>query len=283
MPTAVPASWHGPSAPKGYDRASASARSRGTTTATWRSYYAVSGMGAVCHTINPRLFPEQIAYIINHAEDSFVFFDISFTELIEDLAPRCPQVKGWVAMTDRDHLPPSALDLLSYEELVNAHSDDFEWPIFDENTAAALCYTSGTTGNPKGVLYSHRSTLLHAYAICLPDAFNLSSRETVLPVVSMFHVNGWGLPYAGPLAGCKLVLPGPGLDGAGLYELFEREQVTFSAGVPTIWMGLLEHLRTNGLTLSARPRILVGGAAAPPAMMRPSPRSLASRPGMPGG
>jgi 3-(methylthio)propionyl---CoA ligase len=231
-------------------------------------YYAVSGMGAVCHTINPRLFPEQIAYIINHAEDSYVFFDVSFTELIEGLAPHCPQVKGWVAMTDRDHLPQNTLDLLSYEELVNAHSDDFEWPTFDENTAAALCYTSGTTGNPKGVLYSHRSTLLHAYAICLADACKLSSRDTVLPVVPMFHVNAWGLPYAGPLVGCKLVLPGPGLDGASLYELFEREQVTFSAGVPTIWMGLLEYLRTNGLTLSSQPRLVIGGAAAPPAMIK---------------
>lgn len=231
-------------------------------------YYGVSGMGAVCHTINPRLFLEQIAYIINHAEDSYIFFDVSFIELVERLVPLCPQVTGWVAMTDRDHLPSTALELSSYEELVNAHSDDFEWPTFDENTAAALCYTSGTTGDPKGVLYSHRSTLLHATAICLPEVFSLSSRETVLPVVPMFHVNAWGLPYGAPLAGCKLVLAGPGLDGASLYELFEQEQVTFSAGVPTIWMGLIEHLRANGSTLSARPRILVGGAAAPPAMMK---------------
>ena len=195
----------------------------GTTTATWRSTTPCPAR-ARSATINPRLFPEQIAYIINHAEDSYVFFDISFIELIEGLAPHCPQVKGWVAMTDRDHLPESALDLSSYEELINAHSDDFEWPTFDENSAAALCYTSGTTGNPKGVLYLHRSTVLHATAICLPDVFNLSSRETVLPVVQMFHVNAWGLPYGAPLAGCKLVLPGPGLDGASLYELFEEEQ-----------------------------------------------------------
>lgn len=231
-------------------------------------YYAVSGVGAVCHTINPRLFPDQIAYIANHAEDSFIFFDSCFLELVERLAPRCPSVKAWVALTSRDRLPASGLDLLSYEELVTAHSDDLEWPTFDENTAAALCYTSGTTGHPKGVLYSHRSTMLHAYASCLPDAYNLSSRETVLPVVPMFHVNAWGLPYAAPLTGCKLVLPGPALDGASLYELFEREQVTFTAGVPTIWMGLLEHLRSNNLTLSSQPRLVVGGAAAPPALIK---------------
>lgn len=231
-------------------------------------YYAVSGMGAVCHTINPRLFLEQIAYIVNHAEDRFVFFDLTFLPLVEKLAPLCRGVQGWVAMTDKAHMPECALDLLCYEDLVNAHSDHFSWPSFDENTASSLCYTSGTTGNPKGVLYSHRSTILHAYGACLPDALALSARDCVLPVVPMFHVNAWGLPYSAPLVGAKLVFPGAQLDGASLHELFEQEGVTCSAGVPTIWLGLLAHVKANQLRFSSLQRTVIGGSACPPAMIR---------------
>ena len=231
-------------------------------------YYGVSGMGAILNTVNPRLFPEQIAYILNHADDSFVFFDLTFLKLVEGVAPHCKGVKAWVALSDRAHMPESPLDLLCYEELVNAHSDDYEWPEFDENTASSLCYTSGTTGNPKGALYSHRSTVLHAYGSALPDALNLSARDTVLPVVPLFHVNAWGLPYACALAGAKLVMPGPQLDGASLHELFEAEKVTVSAGVPTIWLGLLQHLQGQGLKLSTVMRLVIGGSAAPPAMIR---------------
>jgi fatty-acyl-CoA synthase len=231
-------------------------------------YYAVSGMGAILNTVNPRLFPEQIAYIINHADDGLVFFDLTFLPLVEGIAPHCKGVRAWVAMTNRAHMPDSKLDLLCYEELVNAHSDDYEWPEFDELSASSLCYTSGTTGNPKGALYSHRSTVLHAYGSALPDALNLSARDTVLPVVPLFHVNAWGLPYACALAGAKLVMPGPQLDGASLHELFEAEQVTVSAGVPTIWLGLLQHLQAKGLQLTTVKRLVIGGSAAPPAMIR---------------
>jgi acyl-CoA synthetase (AMP-forming)/AMP-acid ligase II len=232
-------------------------------------YYAVSGIGSVIHTVNPRLFPEQIAYIVNHAEDQYVFFDLTFLKLIEAIAPHCKGARGWVAMTDKAHMPQSSLsDLLCYEDLVNAHSDDFEWPVFDEQTAAGLCYTSGTTGNPKGVLYSHRSTILHAYAACLPDAINLSARDTVLPVVPMFHVNAWGLPYACALSGCKLVFPGAQLDGASIYELFEQERVTMSAGVPTVWLNLLNHVKEKKLRFSTFNRTVIGGSACPPAMIR---------------
>jgi fatty-acyl-CoA synthase len=233
-------------------------------------YYGVSGMGAVCHTINPRLFPEQIAYIINHAEDKYVFFDVSFAALVEGIRARCPEVRGWVALCGRQHLPATDKipNLLSYEELVNAHSDAFEWPEFDENTASSLCYTSGTTGNPKGVLYSHRSTVLHAYAAALPDGLNISARDAVLPVVPMFHVNAWGLPYAVAMTGAKFVMPAGQLDGASLYELFEQEGVVLSAGVPTIWLGLLQYLQANHLRLSTVRRLIIGGAAAPPALIR---------------
>ena len=198
----------------------------------FEAYYAISGMGAVCHTVNPRLFPEQIAFIINHAEDGYVLFDSTFLKLMEGLAPRCKGVKGYIVMTDQAHMPDTMLPAVRcYEDLLDGHSENFDWPDLDENTASGLCYTSGTTGNPKGVLYSHRATVLHAMTIALPDAMNLSARDCVLPVVPMFHVNAWGIPFTAPLTGAKLVLPGAGLDGANLYELFEREQVTFSGGV----------------------------------------------------
>jgi fatty-acyl-CoA synthase len=232
-------------------------------------YYAVSGMGAVCHTINPRLFPEQIAYIANHAEDRYIFFDLTFAPLLEKIAPHCQGVRGWVAMTGKAHMPQVKLpNLLCYEDLVNAHSDDYDWPAFDELTASSLCYTSGTTGNPKGVLYSHRSTVLHAYAACLPDAINLSARDSVMPVVPMFHANAWSLPYACPLAGCKIVFPGAALDGASVHELFETEKVTMSAGVPTVWLGLLQHVKQHNLKFSTFKRTVIGGSACPPAMIR---------------
>ncbi|RQS65412.1 long-chain fatty acid--CoA ligase [Burkholderia sp. Bp8963] len=232
------------------------------------AYYGISGMGAVCHTINPRLFPEQIAYIVNHADDRYVFFDLNFAPLVDAIAPQCPNVKGWIAMTDAAHLPSGATPFLCYESLVDAEDGRYDWPRLDEQQASGLCYTSGTTGNPKGVLYSHRSTVLHAYGAALPDAMNLSAMDAVLPVVPMFHVNAWGLPYSVPLTGGKLVLPGKDLDGKSLYELIEAERVTFSAGVPTVWLGLLNYMREAGVRFSTLNRTVIGGSACPPAMLR---------------
>ena len=232
-------------------------------------YYAVAGSGAVIHTINPRLFPEQIAYIANHAEDKFVFFDITFAPLIEKLVPQLKTVKGYVAMTGRAHMPKEKIPgLLCYEELVEAQDDDYEWPSFDDRTGACLCYTSGTTGNPRGVLLQHRTTIIHAYAASLPDVFCLSAREVVLPVVPMFHVNAWALPYCCPLAGAKMVLPGQHLDGESLYQLFESEEVTLSAGVPTVWLGLLNYMKQEKLRFSTLKRVVIGVSACPPAMIR---------------
>jgi len=231
-------------------------------------YFGVSGMGAVVHTVNPRLFPEQLVYIVNHAEDKYVFFDLTFVPLVEKLAPLCKAVKGWVAMTDRAHMPQLGVpNLLCYEDLLAAESGEYRWPDFDENTAAGMCYTSGTTGNPKAVLYSHRSTILHAYAASLPDVFNVSARTVVLPVVPMFHVNAWSIPYLGPLNGAKLVFPGAGLDGKSLYELFEAEKVTTTAGVPTVWLGLLQFMKANKLKFTTLKTAVVGGSACPPAMI----------------
>jgi acyl-CoA synthetase (AMP-forming)/AMP-acid ligase II len=231
-------------------------------------YYAVSGMGAVCHTVNPRLFPEQIAYIINHADDRYVFFDLTFAPLVAKLRPLCTTVKGWVAMTDRAHLPKDVPDALVFEELVAAESGDFDWPMLDEDTASSLCYTSGTTGNPKGVLYSHRSTVLHSYGAALPDAMKLSAGDSVLPVVPMFHANAWGLAYSCPLVGAKLVFPGAALDGKSLFELFEGEKVTFSAGVPTVWLALLQFMAETNHRFTTLTRTVIGGSACPPAMIR---------------
>src|SRR5438094_2108740 len=228
-------------------------------------YYAVAGSGAVIHTIDPRLFPDQITYIANHAEDKVVFFDLTFAPLVEKLAPQLKTVKHWIAMTDRAHMPKMGL---CYEELMERDSDSFEWPVFDERSAACLCYTSGTTGNPKGALYSHRSTLIHAYASALPDALNISARDVILPVVPMFHVNAWGLPYACALSGTKLVFPGQHLDGKSLHELFEREEVTMSAGVPTVWLGLLNYMKEHKLRFTTPKRGGIGRPACPPAMLR---------------
>ena len=232
-------------------------------------YYAVAGSGAVIHTINPRLFPEQIVYIADHAEDKVLFVDLTFMPLVEKIAASLKSVKHIVVMTDRAHMPKTEMkNLLCYEELIDAEDDQFEWPSFDEKTASCLCYTSGTTGNPKGVLYSHRSTMLHAYAAALPDALNLSSTDVILPVVPMFHVNAWGLPYSCALTGTKLVFPGQHLDGKSLHEMFESEAVTMSAGVPTVWLGLLNYMKENKLRFSTLKSTVIGGSACPPAMIR---------------
>ncbi|CAG4892930.1 3-(methylthio)propionyl-CoA ligase [Paraburkholderia saeva] len=233
-------------------------------------YYGVSGMGAILHTINPRLHEDQVAYIANHAEDQYIFFDLTFLPLIKAVAGRCKTVKAFIAMTDHAHMPKDAgIDnLLCYEDLIEASSPDYAWPRFDENAASTLCYTSGTTGNPKGALYSHRSSMLHTYAAALPDSLNCSARDVILPVVPMFHVNAWGLPYIACMVGAKLVLPGPALDGKSLYELLEAEQVTVSAGVPTVWQGLLGHLEETGQAFSSMRRTIIGGAACTPVMLR---------------
>ncbi len=233
-------------------------------------YYGVSGSGLVCHTINPRLFPQQVAWIANDAEDKAIFVDLNIFPLVDKLAPMLPSVKHVIVMCAREHMPKdSALtNLLCYEDLVEAEDGQYDWPSFDENTAATICYTSGTTGNPKGAVYSHRSTVLHAYASALPDAMCVAAADTVLPVVPMFHVNAWGLPYSTALIGCKLVMPGHHLDGASLYDLFEKEKVTFSAGVPTIWLGLINHAKANNLKFSTFKRTVIGGSACPPAMIK---------------
>jgi len=219
-------------------------------------YYAVAGSGAVIHTINPRLFPDQVTYIANHAEDKVLFYDTTFAPLIEKLRPLLKTVKHFVALNDE------------YEKLLEKESEQFAWPEFDEKTAACLCYTSGTTGNPKGALYSHRSTLIHAYAAALPDTLGISAREVVLPVVPMFHVNAWSLPYSCAMVGAKMVFPGPHLDGKSIYEQFEKEEVTLSAGVPTVWLALLTYMKQNNLRFTTLKRTVIGGSACPPAMIK---------------
>ena len=233
-------------------------------------YFAVSGMGAVLNTINPRLFPEQVEYIVNHAQDQVLFFDIGFAPLVAALAPKLAGMKAFVCMTDRAHMPAAApAGTLCYEELVEGASDDYAWPQFDERTASALCYTSGTTGNPKGVLYSNRSAYLHSMGLCAAGSAAILHRDSCLVVVPLFHVNAWGMPYAGAMSGAKLVLPGPALDGKSIYELLRDERVTMALGVPTVWLGLLNHIDSE-----ARPalqelcleRMLCGGSAIPPVM-----------------
>ncbi len=231
-------------------------------------YYAVSGMGAVTHTINPRLFAEQIVYIVNHAEDQYIFVDLTFVPLLEGLASQFKGVKGFVVMTDRAHMPASSLpNLLCYEELLAAQSTAFAWPEFDEKTAAGLCYTSGTTGNPKGVMYSHRSTVLHAVSSCRSSALDLGPLSRVLPVVPMFHVCAWGIPYAAPIAGASILFPGPGLDGASLYELIDGEKATSLLGVPTVWLGLLNYIEGIKGNLDSVESVVIGGSAAPRSML----------------
>jgi fatty-acyl-CoA synthase len=244
-------------------------------------YYAVSGIGAVLHTVNPRLDPAQIEFIIQHAEDAYVFFDVSFLPLIEALAPRLTAVKGFVALESRERLPPTSLrTLIGYEDFLAEYGPNFDWPVFEETSACSLCYTSGTTGAPKGVLYSHRSTLLHSYAICAADGFALSASDSALVVVPLFHVNAWGIPYAAAMCGAKLVLPGPRLDGASLYELMRREQVTVALGVPTVWMNLFAHVEQHGLDPREDlrlERVVIGGAPAPPAMIEAFERKFGAQ------
>ena len=227
------------------------------------AYYGIGGAGYVCHTINPRLFPEQIAFIINHAEDRVLLTDPMFLPLLEKLADSLPTVEKYIVLTDDAHMPQTSLsNAVAYDNLIGDESDQFDWPDLDENTAVGLCYTSGTTGDPKGVLYSHRSSVLHAYASIAPDVLNLSNRECVLPVVPLFHVNAWGVPYAAFIVGAKLVLPGPKMgDGETLYNLLESEQVSIALGVPTVWMGLLQYAAAAGKKLNSLNRTLVGGAA----------------------
>jgi len=232
-------------------------------------YYGISGIGAVCHTINPRLFPAQIAYIINHAEDGYLFVDLTFVPVLEALAPELPRVRGYVILTGEATMPATTLpNALCYETLLRAQPASIDWPVFDENTAAALCYTSGTTGDPKGVLYSHRSAVLHAMAGGMAESsrVNVASR-CFMPIVPMFHVNAWGYPYSAPMIGGKLVLVGPAHDAASLYELMENEGVETAAGVPVIWLRLLDYLQEHDKALTTLRALRVGGSAAPAAMI----------------
>ena len=233
-------------------------------------YFGVSGSGRVLHTLNPRLHPEQIVWIANHAQDQVLCFDMSFLPIVQAVHANCSTIKHFVALCDASKLPADTgiPGLQSYEAWIGAHSTDYHWPEFDENSASSMCYTSGTTGNPKGVLYSHRSTLLHAFAGALPDALNISARDCILPVVPMFHVNAWGLPYCAAMTGCKLVFPGPAMDGKSIFELMESEGVNFAAGVPTVWQMLLGYLQSNQRRFSTLKRTVIGGAACPPAMMQ---------------
>ncbi|WP_058616334.1 3-(methylthio)propionyl-CoA ligase [Tepidimonas taiwanensis] len=236
-------------------------------------YFGVSGSGRVLHTINPRLIPDQIAWIVNHAEDRVLAFDMTFWPIVKAIHDKCPTVQRWVALCDDAHLARmtaegSIPNLISYEGWIAAHPTTYDWPRFSDETASSMCYTSGTTGHPKAALYSHKSTILHAYAAALPDVMCLSARDCVLPVVPMFHVNAWGIPYSAAAVGCKLVFPGAQLDGKSVYELLDAERVTMAAGVPTVWQMLLTHMGTHGLKLPHLQRTVIGGSACPPAMIQ---------------
>lgn len=232
-------------------------------------WYAVSGSGMVCHTINPRLFPEQLIYIINDANDKVVFFEKTFLPLIKAIKPALPHVEKFVCMTAADEEVRAAIpDVVFYDDLIDPQTDDFEWPVLDENQASSLCYTSGTTGNPKGVLYTHRTTIIHTYAISLPDALGMSAQDIVLPVAPMFHANSWGLPYSTALAGAALILPGPNLDGDSLVSLIDTYKVTLALGVPTIWKGLIDAAKARGSKLSSMKRTGIGGTPCPESMFR---------------
>jgi fatty-acyl-CoA synthase len=238
---------------------------------TWRHFelfYAIPGIGAVCHTINPRLFDEQIIYIANHAEDRFLFVDLTFVELVERLIEKLPTVEAVIILTDAAHMPATSLpNVLCYEDLLAAEDDDFAWPQFDENTASSLCYTSGTTGDPKGVLYAHRSTIIHTYAACMPDVHCFSAWDSVLPVAPMFHANSWGIPYCVAAVGAKLVLPGRDVSGAHIYELMLKEGVTTSAAVPTIWLDFLNQVENSNRGIGKLNRVCIGGTAPPRSMI----------------
>ena len=232
-------------------------------------YFGVSGIGCVVNTVNPRLFPEQLIYIINHAKNKYLFVDLTFVELVESISDSLESVKGIIILTDKDHMPETKLkNVICYEELIAEESNEYDWPVFDENTASSLCYTSGTTGNPKGVLYSHRSTLLHTWIVSSGNVGKVSSSSVILPVVPMFHVNAWGIPYASAMFGAKLILPGPLMDGASIYELIDLEKPDLLMGVPTVWLGLLQYLNETNQTLDSVSTALVGGSAAPRTMIQ---------------
>jgi acyl-CoA synthetase (AMP-forming)/AMP-acid ligase II len=244
-------------------------------TISWNSfrhlevYYATSGIGCVCHTVNPRLFIEQLTYIINHAEDKFLFVDTSFVTLVENLKSDLTSVKGVIVMCDQKEMPETSFsNVYCYETLIENQQDYYDWPQFDENTASSLCYTSGTTGNPKGVLYGHRSTVLHSWCASSADGLGIRNDDSLLVIVPMFHANAWGTPYAAPMWGSKMVFPGRHLDGESLVDLIQKEQVTLSAAVPTVWLGILQYLKKTGKTLGCLERVVIGGTAAPPVMVR---------------
>lgn len=232
------------------------------------AWYGIMGMGAVCHTLNPRLFAEQLIYIINHAEDKIVFLDLTFVPILEGIADKLPNVKAYVIMTDKAHMPQTKLpNALCFEEIVEAEDGNFKWAEVDENAACGLCYTSGTTGNPKGVLYSHRSNVIHSMAANMGDALGMKSTDAILPVVPMFHANAWGIAFAAPAVGAKIVMPGANMDGQSIYELLDQEKVSVTAAVPTVWLMLLQYLEKTGAELPALNRVVIGGSAAPRSMI----------------
>ena len=232
------------------------------------AWYGIMGMGAVCHTLNPRLFAEQLVYIVNHAEDKIIFLDLTFVPILEGIAEQLPKVKAYVIMTDKAHMPATKLaNALCFEEIVEAENGNFKWAEVDENAACGLCYTSGTTGNPKGVLYSHRSNVLHSMAANMGDALGMKSTDAILPVVPMFHANAWGIAFAAPAVGAKIVMPGANMDGASIYELLDSEKVSVTAAVPTVWLMLLQYLEKSGAQLPALNRVVIGGSAAPRSMI----------------